>query len=41
MEETGQTLSQATVTDDFYVASMTEHVVQRKVLILILDMKVE
>lgn len=41
MEETGQTLSQATVTDDFYVACMTEHVVQRKVLILILDMKVE
>lgn len=41
MEETSQTLSQATVTDDFYAACMIEHVVQRKVLILILHMKVE
>lgn len=41
MEEAGQTLSQATVTDDLYVACMTEHVVQTKVLILILDTKVE
>ena len=41
MEETSQTLSQATVTDDFYAACMIEHVEQRKVLILILHMKVE